>query len=191
QVPRELVLPRVRRRARRDRDRSRRLRGPAARIRGLPGSGDRARLLGADVPPGRLALAQGAPVNSRGPSEYAPDPMRARTFLAAAVVLAVLLAREGSARAGDDAVPAVAQADVEASLVEAGKNRPAIEAYLAHYAKAGDEKRAAASRWLVANMSGKGVVPFTLRDGEKAAVPFDPLPFTGFPAAQKGPGAIQ
>src|SRR5213076_884463 len=97
----------------------------------------------------------------RTASEVGSRAMRTRGILPGVVLLAGLLARGGRAQAGEDEVPAVPQEHVEASLAQAGKNRPAIEAYLAHYAKSGDAKRVAASRWLVANMAGKGFVPFT------------------------------
>ena len=102
-----------------------------------------------------------------------------------------LAARGGSASAGEDPLPPVAQADVDKALEAAGKNRPAIEAFLKHYERPESAERIVASRWLVANMPGKGFVPFTLRDEKKQAIPFDPLSFKDFAAAQKELDALE
>jgi hypothetical protein len=113
-----------------------------------------------------------------------------RLRLAAAAIVALACSTAGTASA-EDPVPHVAGEEVEAALVEAGKNRPAIEAFLNHFNRAGAETRIAASRWLVANMPGKGFVPFTLRDAKKEVVPFDALAFPDFASAQKAMDALE
>ena len=98
------------------------------------------------------------------------------------VVVAVLAGLPAAAAAEE--ASRIADADVARALEAAGENRPELEAFLARFDARGGEEREAA-RFLVGNLPGKGYALFELRDEAGAAIPFDPLSFETFAAAQE------
>lgn len=112
----------------------------------------------------------------------------------AGVVVGALLAgatgavRPGLASAAPAAevpadLPVVEDAHVEAALVAAGANRPALEAALAHFVATGERAKALALRFLVANMPGKGYIVTAWKAKDGTVVPYDPLAYPTFPEA--------
>src|SRR5262245_41845560 len=119
--------------------------------------------------------------------------MRRMLLCAAIVGAAAVRTAAGDGPGAPSAPPssAVPDAHVEEALVAAGKNRAELERFLARYAGADDPEKREASRFLVANMGGKGYAVFELRDGKGGAIPYDPLSFPTFPAAQEALDAIE
>lgn len=109
----------------------------------------------------------------------------------ALLVAVVLLAPWRPAEAKE--VPLVADEDVEAALAQAGANRPELEKALAAFS--GDDgaqgRKRTAMRFLVANMPGKGHVVTSLRDRKGVEIPYDPLAYGDFAAAQAALDAIE
>ena len=80
-------------------------------------------------------------------------------------------------------LPAVTDAALEEALVAAGKHRPALEAALAHFATRGEPAKAAAVRFLVANMPGKGYIVTAWKAKDGTTVTYDPLAYPTFKEA--------
>ncbi len=126
-----------------------------------------------------------------------------RASAAFAIVLGLAgLAGLGAPRARADdvaSVPAASVPDawVEEALVAAKGNRAELEKAIEREPASGDARRLAAMRFLVANMPGKGYVTFALKtqkDGKEkkgTTIPFDPLSFPDFKAAQAALDAIE
>lgn len=72
---------------------------------------------------------------------------------------------------------------LEEALVAAGKHRPALEAALAHFATRGEPAKAAAARFLVANMPGKGYIVTAWKAKDGTTVTYDPLAYPTFKEA--------
>jgi hypothetical protein len=102
------------------------------------------------------------------------------------IVLALaLVSAVGASSARADDLPQIPDAQVEEALAQAGENRAQIQAFLDRQRDTKDPKRWVAARFLVANMTGKGFVPMTLRDPKGTAIPFDAPGFPSLDAAQK------
>ncbi|MFO0931821.1 MAG: hypothetical protein U1E39_03830 [Planctomycetota bacterium] len=80
-------------------------------------------------------------------------------------------------------LPAVTDAAFEEALVAAGKNRPALEGALAHFTTRGEPAKAAAVRFLVANMPGKGYIVTAWKAKDGTTVTYDPLAYPTFKEA--------
>lgn len=87
----------------------------------------------------------------------------------------------------------IADADVEAALAEAGKNRPQLERVLAHFAQKSpaDPHGLLAARFLIANMPGKGYIVTALKDAKGNVIPYDPLAYANFEKAQVAYEALE
>jgi hypothetical protein len=111
-----------------------------------------------------------------------------RAFLAAALLAAATaFAPFASAEEGSR----VPDAHVAEALGAAGANRAELERFLSRYAEGSDAEKREASRFLVANLPGKGHVLFELRDAKGEAIPFDSLSFPTFAASQEALDAIE
>lgn len=106
-----------------------------------------------------------------------------------AVVAIVGGAEARPASAADEVL--VPEAHVEEALAEARANRPAMERVLAHFAQAGDPRRLTAARFLIANMPGKGYVVTALKDAQGKVIPYDPLAYPDFRAAEAAYEALE
>lgn len=89
--------------------------------------------------------------------------------------------------------PAVTVPDehVEAALAQAGSNAAELERALEHFAEEGDAQKLTAARFLVANMPGHGFVVTELRDADGRAIPYDPLSYPDYAAAQAALDALE
>jgi hypothetical protein len=119
-----------------------------------------------------------------------------RPLVAAVLPFALFLAPApsvGEEAAGAPAAVVVPDADVEAALVEAGKNRSEWERVLAHFAEKepADANGLLAARFLIANMPGKGYVVTVLKDAKGKVVPYDPLAYSDFEKAQVAYEALE
>jgi hypothetical protein len=122
--------------------------------------------------------------------------VRGAALVLVAGVTAIVSACRPHVRPAEVAAPAPVDAAaipddyVEQALVAAKDNRGELTQAIEHFRAVGDAQRLGAIRFLVANMPGKGHQIFALKDKRGNSIPFDPLAYPDFNAAEAALDAI-